>query len=122
MIFVIMAVLAVAGCTYLYLEQQKLAKKYKKIASEKKSGEVRMGYLTEHLAPLLKEFPYDVQSEDTILIPLGQPIDFVVVTPTEIGFVEIKTGVAQLNKNQQLVKKLVEGKQIKWHCIRIKEH
>ena len=107
----------------IFIRQKKVFKaleeQNKKILSQKKSSEVRLGYLVEHLSPILKEFPYDLEDEKTILVPLGNPIDYFVVTENEIGFVEIKTGVSQLNSNQKLVKKLVEDKKVKWHLIRI---
>ena len=90
------------------------------LLSQKKSSEVRLGFLVEHLAPLLDEFPYDIEDRNVTLVPLGSPIDFFVVTDDEIGFVEIKTGVSRLNASQQRVKRLVEEKKIVWHLIRIK--
>jgi predicted Holliday junction resolvase-like endonuclease len=93
---------------------------YDKLLSQKKSSEIRLGFLTEHLAPVLKEFPYDLEDENNILIPLGNPIDYCVITANEIAFVEIKTGESQLNAHQKHIKKLVEDKAIVWKLLRIK--
>jgi len=101
-------------------KQHKILKdKHKKILFQKKSSEVKLGYLVEHLAPVLDEFPYNLEDENVILVPLGQPIDYFVVTENEIGFIEIKTGKSALNKRQQLIKKLVNDKKVVWHLIRI---
>ena len=101
-------------------EAERISDKLKKTLHQKKSSEVRLGFLTEHLAPLLDEFPYDVKDESVTIVPLGNPIDYFVVTDDEIGFVEVKTGVSQLNKAQKHIKKLVLDKKIVWHLLRVK--
>ena len=92
----------------LRLEIQKKTIENSKILSQKKSSEVRLGFLSEHLAPLLKVFPYDIQDPDVVLVPLGNPIDYFVVTDDEIGLIEIKTGGARLNKRQTHIRNLLQ--------------
>ena len=98
----------------------KTSEELEKTKFQKKSSEIRLGFLTEHLAPVLKEFPYDLESPDVWLIPLGNPIDYMVITKDEIAFVEIKTGVSQLNAHQKQIKQLIKDQKIVWKLIRIK--
>ena len=93
------------------------------LLSQKKSSEVKLGFLTEKLAPLLAEFPYDLHK--SIVIPLGQPVDYIVIGSNaegqeEIGFVEIKSNDAKHNANQRKIKKLVTNKQVAWYTVKIK--
>ena len=69
----------------------------KKILSQKKSGEVRLGQIAEKLAPFLEDFTYNPENA----IFLGQPIDYVVFEDDEVIFVEIKSGKSQLSSKQR---------------------
>ena len=95
------------------LEETEEAKK--KITSQKKSGEVRLGSIAEKLAPFLDYFEYDPANAHF----LGQPIDYVVFEDDEIVFVEIKTGKSQLSKKQRHIRDLVKARLISWKEIRI---
>ena len=95
------------------LEETEEAKK--KITSQKKSGEVRLGNIAEKLAPFLDYFEYDPANAHF----LGQPIDYVVFEDDEIVFVEIKTGKSQLSKKQRHIRDLVKARLISWKEIRI---
>ena len=87
----------------------------KKILSQKKSGEVRLGQIAEKLAPFLKDFTYNPENA----IFLGQPIDYVVFEDDEVVFVEIKSGKAQLSPKQRHIKKLIENNCVSWKTMRI---
>jgi predicted Holliday junction resolvase-like endonuclease len=87
----------------------------KKILSQKKSGEVRLGQIAEKLAPFLKDFTYNPENA----IFLGQPIDYVVFEDDEVIFVEIKSGKAQLSPKQRHIKKLIENNCVSWKTMRI---
>jgi len=87
----------------------------KKILSQKKSGEVRLGQIAEKLAPFLEDFTYNPENA----IFLGQPIDYVVFEDDEVVFVEIKSGKAQLSPKQRHIKKLIENNCVSWKTMRI---
>ena len=87
----------------------------KKILSQKKSGEVRLGHIAEKLAPFLEDFTYNPENA----IFLGQPIDYVVFEDDEVVFAEIKSGKAQLSPKQRHIKKLIENNCVSWKTIRI---
>jgi len=87
----------------------------KKILSQKKSGEVRLGHIAEKLAPFLEDFTYNPENA----IFLGQPIDYVVFEDDEVVFTEIKSGKAQLSPKQRHIKKLIENNCVSWKTIRI---
>ena len=87
----------------------------KKVLSQKKSGEVRLGHIAEKLAPFLEDFTYDPSNASF----LGQPIDYVVFEDEEIVFVEIKSGNAKLSPKQRHIKELIQNKCVSWKEIRI---
>ena len=88
---------------------------HKKILSQKKSSEVRLGHIAETLAPFLDQF--DFEPEQCTF--LGQPIDYISFGDDEITFVEIKSGNSQLSKKQRHIRDLVKSKFINWKEIRI---
>jgi predicted Holliday junction resolvase-like endonuclease len=102
-----------ALCLSGKLEEESKAKK--KILSQKKSGEVRLGHIAEKLAPFLEDFTYNPENATF----LGQPIDYIVFEDDEVVFVEIKSGNAQLSSKQRHIKKLVENNCVSWKTIRI---
>lgn len=92
---------------------------FSKLLSQKKSSEVRLGFLVEHLAPFLKDFPYDAYDEEIDIIPMGNPIDFAVFTPDEIGLVEVKSGGAQLSPKQRRIRDQVKAGKVVFHRVRV---
>tara|TARA_Y100000593_G_C4306314_1_gene335956 strand:+ start:1372 stop:1731 length:360 start_codon:yes stop_codon:yes gene_type:complete len=117
-LYIISFIVAALGacCAKLFLNSKKLNQQYKKLKSQKKSSEVRIGQIAEHFAPLLKDFKYDRKQARF----LATPIDFIVFEEEEIVFLEVKTGNSQLNANQRRVKKQVEEKKVRWETLRIK--
>ena len=97
------------------LEEETEAKK--RIISQKKSSEVRLGNIAEKLAPFLEDFPYEPQNATF----LGQPIDYIVFEEEEIVFIEIKSGNSKLSQKQRNIRDLVKNKCIVWKEIRIKD-
>jgi hypothetical protein len=97
-------------------------RKVSKILHQTKSSEVRLGKITESIAPLLDGFPVDVKKEGTTTLFLGQPIDFVHFDPDEgITFIEVKSGNAKLNTTQRRLKEIVGEGKIRWAEFRLKE-
>jgi len=91
------------------------------ILHHKKSSEVRLGQISEKLAPLLADFPVDVNKPGTSTIFIGQPVDFVHMDPEEgITFIEVKTGNSKLSATQKRLKELVESGAVDWVEYRIK--
>lgn len=88
----------------------------KKVLSQKKSGEVRLGHIAETLAPFLDQFEFDPERCSF----LGKPIDYISFGDDEITFIEVKSGNAQLNQRQRQIKELVKQKAISWKEVRIK--
>ena len=88
----------------------------KKILSQKKSSEVRLGHIAETLAPFLDHFDFDPET----CTFMGKPIDYVSFGEEEITFIEIKSGNSQLNSRQRHIRDLVKNKCIAWKEIRIK--
>lgn len=87
---------------------------------QKKSSEVKLGKITESLAPLLDDFPVDVHKLGTSTVYLGQPVDFIHFDPDDgILFIEVKSGDAKLNSTQQKLKALVDGGQVGWVDYRV---
>ncbi len=88
----------------------------KKITSQKKSSEVRLGLVAETLAPFLDQFNFEPEECSF----LGKPIDYISFGEEEVTFIEIKSGNAKLNKNQKRIKKQIEDKKVSWKEVRIK--
>jgi predicted Holliday junction resolvase-like endonuclease len=90
-----------------YLELEK--KRNNDVLSQKKSSEIRLGYIGEELSPFMipglnsKNFRH-----------LGMPIDYVVFEDDKVVFLEIKTGKSQLSFSQKRVKKLVQEGKVEW--------
>lgn len=87
----------------------------KKVLSQKKSSEVRLGSIAETLAPFLDQFEFDPE-ECTFL---GKPIDYISFGDEEITFIEVKSGKSQLNAKQRHIRDQVKSKLISWKEIRI---
>ena len=94
------------------LEEQEARKK---ILSQKKSSEVRIGNISEKLAPFLDDFEFDPEK----CIFLGQPIDYISFGEDEITFIEVKSGKSQLSAKQRHIRDLVKAKHISWKEFRI---
>lgn len=88
----------------------------KKITSQKKSSEVRLGNIAETLAPFLDQFEFDPEN----CTFLGKPIDYISFADDEITFIEVKSGKSQLNSRQRHIRDQVKAKLISWKEIRIK--
>jgi predicted Holliday junction resolvase-like endonuclease len=96
------------------LDEETVARK--KVLSQKKSGEVRLGHIAETLAPFLDQFDFDPER----CCFLGQPIDYVSFGDDEITFIEVKSGNSQLSQKQRHIRDLVNAKLVSWKEVRIK--
>lgn len=113
-------------CMYLirlYNYQQETIKKQlddiNKLISSKKQSEVRLGQISEHFAPLLKDFPYDSKNVRF----LGSPIDFVVFEfeQEKIVFIEFKTGNSKESSRQRIVRKIIESGNVEYKLMTVNE-
>ena len=87
----------------------------KKVLSQKKSGEVRLGHIAETLAPFLDQFEFEPERCSF----LGQPIDYISFGDDEITFIEVKSGNSQRRQKQRHIRDLVKQKAVSWKEIRI---
>ena len=88
----------------------------KKITSQKKSSEVRLGHIAETLAPFLDQFDFDPEN----CVFLGKPIDYISFADDEITLIEVKSGKSQLNSRQRHIRDQVKSNLIAWKEVRIK--
>jgi len=88
---------------------------YSNLLGQKKSSEVRLGQISENLAPFLKDFKYNPKKAHFI----GMPIDYIIFEDNKIVFLEVKSGKSQLTPNQRNIKKLIDSKKIFWDMMRI---
>ena len=88
----------------------------KKVTSQKKSSEVRLGGIAETLAPFLDQFDFDPEN----CVFLGKPIDYISFADDEITFIEVKSGNSQLNSRQRHIRDQVKAKLVSWKEVRIK--
>ena len=102
-----------------------MVEKWKKEAgkqlSHRKSIEVRTGLLTENMAPILDDFPYDFKTARF----LGNPLDYVCFCESGedegIHFVEVKSGDSQLSTKQRKLKQLIEDGKVSFEVYRLKK-
>jgi predicted Holliday junction resolvase-like endonuclease len=86
-----------------------------------RSRSVLTGQFSEQLAPFLPDFPYS----PTEARFLGRPVDFVVFRgldgrdPTEIVFVEVKSGNASLSTAERRLREAVESGRVRWEEYRV---
>ena len=88
----------------------------KKITSQKKSSEVRLGHIAETLAPFLDQFDFDPEN----CVFLGKPIDYISFADDEITLIEVKSGKSQLNSRQRHIRDQVKSNLVAWKEVRIK--
>lgn len=104
--------------TALTLEHETLKTDFTKIVSQKKSSEVRLGKISEQMAPFTEQWPWDPNDFRF----LGSPVDGVQFTDDCLIFVEIKTGRSRLSKGQIKVRDLVENGKVKFVSCRIDQN
>ena len=100
------------------LENQifEISEQKKKLTSQKKSSEVRLGHIAETLAPFLDQFEFDPET----CVFLGKPIDYISFGDDEITLIEVKSGKSQLNSRQRHIRDQVKAKLVSWKEVRIK--
>lgn len=100
---------------------------YQNIRSHRKSAvkqskSVTLWYVSEKLAPILPDFPYNYKD----LVFLGKWVDYVVFDGLSEGrlrqivLLEIKTGTSRLNANEKQIKNICDRRYIKHEVMRIK--
>ncbi|MFA7717247.1 MAG: Holliday junction resolvase-like protein [Candidatus Absconditabacterales bacterium] len=89
-------------------------------AAVSQSRSVTLGYVHEKMAPLLPNFPYHYKD----LMFLGKGVDYLVFDGMSAGnlkkivFLEIKTGVSSLNRNEQMIKNCLEHGNVSYQVRR----
>jgi len=96
-------------------ENELLKENYSKLLSQKKSSEVRLGQISENLAPFLKDFKYDPKRTHF----LGNPIDYIIFEEDKVIFLEIKSGEAKLSQGQKKIKEMIKSGSVEWDEMRI---
>lgn len=101
---------------YFLLQMRKLRQ-----ASVKQSRSVVIGQVSEQMAPLLPDFPYHYK--DAMF--LGKWVDYVIFDGMHRGvieniiFLEVKSGVSQLNKNEKMIKDAVIAGKLRYDVWRM---
>jgi len=96
-------------------ELDKEKDKYTNLLHQKKSTEVRIGQISEQIAPFLHAWPYKAGNFRF----LGAPIDGISFEDDKVVFVEIKTGKGRLSPKQIKIRKQIRDKKIEWVEFRI---
>jgi predicted Holliday junction resolvase-like endonuclease len=101
------------------LREKQLREKRKKISekSEISTTAINIGFISERIAPLMRDFYFDRNDCRSLF----DPIDYIIFEGlskknfvSKILFTEIKTGRARLNDHQKEIRSLVERKQVTW--------
>lgn len=91
-------------------------------AAVSQSRSVVLGHVNEKIAPLLPNFPYYYKD----LVFLGKGVDYLVLDGLSAGnlkqivFLEIKSWVSGLNRNEQMIKNCVWMKKVSYEVWRQK--
>lgn len=91
-------------------------------AAVSQSRAVVLGHVHEKIAPLLPNFPYQYKD----LMFLGKWVDYLVFDGLSSGnlkkivFLEIKSGVSGLNRNEQMIKNCLAEKRVSYEIRRQK--
>lgn len=90
---------------------------YNLMLGQKKSSEVKVGFLAEALAPLHENFPV---KPDTCRF-LGQPFDFVSfdLENDRIVFIEVKSNGSVLSPKQRKLRQIILDKKIEFAEVRV---
>jgi len=88
---------------------------HSKLLSQKKSSEVRLGQISENLAPFLKDFKYNPKKTHF----LGNPIDYIIFEEDKIVLLEIKSGESKLSDSQKNIKRLIQEGKVEFDQMRI---
>ena len=87
----------------------------------RRSQDVTLGKVTEHLLPFLVDFPYNPRDARF----LGSPIDLLVFDGLDEGgdlrsvlFVEVKTGRSSLSSRERRVRDAVRAGRVQWLELR----
>ena len=60
----------------------------------------------------------ELKGEYDIIIPLGQPIDFIGISKESIDFIEVKTGNSRLTEHEKQIQDLVREGKVGFRCVR----
>ena len=87
------------------------------LLSQKKSSETRLGQISEHLIPFLKDCPYNPKDMSFC----GNPIDYLVYDYDQgkIVFVEVKSGNSKASKRQKTIKNIIKSGRVYYAEMRI---
>jgi predicted Holliday junction resolvase-like endonuclease len=84
----------------------------------KTSRDIIKGQVSEQIAPLLPNFPSDLNIADARF--MGKPIDFIVFKGisenniSEVVFLEVKNKRMNMNENERSLKEAIENKKVRW--------
>jgi len=95
----------------------KMRGEFEKLRHQKISADVKMGQKSENLLPFLQSFPY----RDEEIRGLFNPLDLIVFTETEVIFVEVKTGAAQLSDKQRRIRDNIKAGRVRFEIHRMNE-
>jgi predicted Holliday junction resolvase-like endonuclease len=85
------------------------------------SRNILKGQVAEQLAPLLPNFPKNLDIADARF--MGKPIDFVVFKGIsnnnieEVVFLEVKSSKLSLNPNERSLRDAIENKRVRWESF-----
>lgn len=87
------------------------------LRSAKQSQSTRYGQISEQMAPLMDDWPFDPKDFRF----LGSPVDGVQFTEEAIYLVEVKSASSRLSKRQRKVRDLVNEGKVGWMLFRVSE-
>jgi len=119
--FVLVLIIFLIIFVYLYFSLRKkvvyLQKTHEDLKFDYKSMYVKHGKHFESFVPFMDDYPGE--KENTVF--LGNPIDFISFDDDSVKFIEVKTGKSGLSEKQKKIRKLIEGKKVRWFELRFEK-
>ena len=97
---------------------RELLDNHKKVVSQKKSSEVRLGQIAENFMPLFNEFPYDRKK----CVFICNPLDVIYFGEDEIIFLEFKSGNSILSQKQNKLRQAIIHGKVSFETHRLNEN
>lgn len=86
----------------------------------KQSKAVSLGHISEQLAPVMPNFPYQIKD----MVFIGKGFDYLVLdwlsegNLRKIVFLEIKTGRSMQNANERMIQQIINTKLVSYEIVR----
>lgn len=94
---------------------QDTTEKFEDLRGKQISERVRLGHIGENFAAFHDKFPYNRKQVKALF----QPVDLIYFGDDEVVFIDVKTGDAQLNKRQRMIRDSIRAGKVRFEVHRL---